>query len=1023
MAERLEITLLGGVAITRGGKPVTGLGTRKAEALLAYLVMQQRPFPRELLADLLWDDRPQDQALANLRSLLSGLRRRLGDYLIISRQTVAFNFDSDYWLDVAEFERLLKFEDSRLKEAHHQSSIVNHQEAVALYRGDFLAGFHIREAFRFEEWAVLERERLRQLAVTALRQLVNGALETNQIDQGLAYAATLTRLDPFSESARQQMMRLLVRDGRRNVALAHYEAFRQFLAAELEVVPLPETKALYERIKMADPTRHNLPTPPTPFIGRKAELAEIEERLADPDCRLLTITGPGGIGKTRLALQAAANQIGRLLNGVFFVSLAAVTVTTGDDPDELVTAAIVESVGLALQGTQTVASELIDYLRQKELLLVLDNFEHLLAAAPLLDNILHQAPDVTLLVTSRQRLNLQGEWLFDLHGLVRADHDRTNGEPSDAVRLFYQIAGRMDAGFDPATADLAAISCICYLVRGMPLAIELAASWMRLLSPHEIVAEIEGGLSFLAAPVRNLPQRHQSMQAVFDASWKLLTEAEQAVMRQLSLFRGRFTRQAAQAVAGVTLPTLLSLVDKSLVGKITDAAGTAVYFNLHELLRQYAAARLAQHPAEKATARERHGRYYAQFLHQQEKGVLSSQQKETLAAIGAEIDNIRAAWHWLTSQRRYDALNLALEGMYLFYWARGWLREGYTAFQEAIAAVQAAAAPDETLLARALWRYAEFCAWLGLFEEADAALAQSIAILRRVSYLDELAMALEANGRLRYWQGHFTAAKHLFEETLALFRQTGNAIGQAQALNSLANTIYFESGDYEAADSLFDESLAISQQAGDKFGIAKVLINQGASALEAGDYERAQHLIRKSLVYYEEIEYQYGISSAFNYLGQIAADMGEYQSARELIEQSLALHRESGNRRAIVGSLKQLAAIARDTADFPLAKSRYVEALRLTGEMRAERLTLELLTAVAHLAHYEGDNQRALKTAAFILTQPNMDQELASESNALLAQASTALSPEDMTASRQEGEAMTMSGLIQQLKNEVLSGS
>lgn len=1010
MTEILTIRLLGGLTIALGERPLTNLGTRKAEALLAYLVMHKRPFSRDLLADLLWDDRPQEQALANLRSLLSGLRRTLKPYLTITRQTVAFNHDSAYWLDVAEFEKLLKIEESSLAEANHQSLIANLQSAITLYQDNFLAGFHIREAHRFEEWATLERERLQRLAVTALHQLVADALQNNQLNSGTAYAARLIKHDPYSEAARQQMMRLLVRSGQRNAALAHYEQFRQFLADEIGVPPLPETNALYERIKFADPGRHNLSPQPTPFVGRQAELAAIAAHLANPDCRLLTITGPGGMGKTRLAVQAAENQIGRYLNGIILVPLTAVTTASTGDTTGLVIEAIAEKLGLSFQGTDSIEAELVDYLRQKEMLLVLDNFEHLVAAAPLLHTILKQAPDVKLLVTSRERLNLQGEWLFDLHGLLRPAADQSDAVQSEAVQLFLQSARRVAAGFAADTAVTPAIVRICHLVRGMPLAIELAASWVRLLTPQEIVAEIENNLSFLTSTLRDLPERHQSMQAVFDASWELLTPAEQAIMAQLSVLRGRFSRDAAQAVAGISLPGLLALVDKSLVRKRTET-GTAVAFQLHEILRQYAAQKLSQQPALEQEARDRHGRYYAQFLQNHEKSLLQSGQKQALAAISAEIDNIRAAWQWFIQQENQTLLEQALVGMYLFYWARSWLREGFTAFQNAAAIIQ----HNDALLARILWRQAEFAAWLSQFDEAQSLLTCSITILRATGSQSELAMALEANGRLLYWQGHYTRARQQVEESLAIFRQIDDAPGQAQALNSLANIICEEQADYTRAETLFLESLGIVQQLGDGFGIAKVLINQGATAQATGDLERARQLMQESLTLYQDVEYQYGISAALSYLGQVTAQLGDYAAAADLIRQSLDIHRQSGNRRAIVDALEQLALVVYKMGDVVAAKHYYAEAIRLAQALQSPRLIQTLLTAVAQLAFTENQVAQAHKIITFVLAQPSLSPKLKEDAEQLLAEINDA-----QPSVAIEREQTTAKALIQEILNKLL---
>jgi tetratricopeptide (TPR) repeat protein len=500
------------------------------------------------------------------------------------------------------------------------------------------------------------------------------------------------------------------------------------------------------------------------------------------------------------------------------------------------------------------------------------------------------------------------------------------------------------------------------------------------------------------------------MQAVFDASWELLTPTEQAVMTQLSVLHGRFSRDAAQAVAGVSLPGLLALVDKSLVRKRTEP-GTAVTFQLHELLRQYAAKKLNHQPALEQEARERHGRYYAQFLQNHEKSLLQSGQKQALAAISAEIDNIRAAWQWLIQQQNQTLLDQALVGLYLFYWARSWLHEGFTAFQNAAAII-----PDnDLLLARILWRQAEFAAWLSQFDEAQSLLTRSITILRATESRDELAMALEANGRLHYWQGHYTRARQHIEESLAICREINDPQGKAQALNSLANTICEEQADYAYAETLFAESLAIVQQLGDGFGIAKVLINQGATAQVTGDLERARQLMQESLTLYRDVEYQYGISAALSYLGQVTAQLGDNESAAELIQQSLDIHRESGNRRAIVDALEQLAQVVYKTGDAATAKRYYAEALHLAQALQSPRLVQSLLTAVAQLAFTEKHTIQAHKIINFVLSQPDLSSKLKGDAEQLLAQINIALP----SGAVEPGET-TAKALIQEILNKVL---
>ena len=966
MAKRLTFRLLGGGEILLGDKAVA-LRTRKMKALLIFLVMHQRPFTREQLAELLWDDRELEQALANLRSLLSTLRRSLKPWLRVDRQTVAFNHDTDYRLDVNAFTALLA--QSRRGDEINYDALA---EAAALFRGNFLEGFHVREARGFEEWALLEREHLQRQAVNALLTLINRAQETFQPQAGIEYAARLLKLDPFNERVHRQMMLFLARDGRRHTALAHYEQLRRMLAQEMQLAPLPETEAVYRRVKTANPDYHNLPPPATILIGRLPELAWIEGRLARSDCRLITIGGPGGIGKTRLAQAAAQAQVGRFLNGVVFTPLAGLQADSAAEAREAVATAVAASLGLSFQGQGTAVDELIGYLRQKEMLLALDNFEHLLAAAGLLRQILQEAPDVKLLVTSRERLRLPEEHLLDLDGLPIPEENEADVFQYEAAQLFAACAARTGVSVPAGPEEATAVRHICRLTQGAPLALELAASWSRVLSCAEIAAEIESSLAFLASNAPHLPERHRSMQAVFDYSWQMLTAAEQAAARRLSVFPGPFSREAAVAVADVSLPALLALVDKSLLRR------EGGYFSLHELLRQYAAAHLAERPPEKKAAEEARGRYYARFLRRQEAQLNGPAQAEGLAAIHAEIDNVRAAWRWASRRPltpvKQSFLDGALECLYLFYWLRGWLQEGYAAFARAAAA---AAAPGDTILAaRVKWRQAEFGLWLGYYEEADGLFGEAVAALRCAGQTVELAKVIEARGRLHYWRGEFALARACFAESLALSRQAGFLAGQAQALNSLANVLSEEAVDYAASRQYYAESLALYRQMGDKVGIAKLLLNQGVLAQMDGEYVQAKQLYEESLQLYRETTYQYGISAALSHLGQVTMLLGAYDEAQALLEQSLALHRESGNRPAAAATLRQLGRAMCRSGQMEAARQYLAEALQLAHELRSDRLALEVLADTA--VYLRQTDRAALAWAAldFVRAECGDNQEL-----------------------------------------------
>jgi DNA-binding SARP family transcriptional activator len=492
--------------------------TRTIEALLIYLACQGRPVSRDQLAELLWPERMQAQARANLRLALHRLRRQLDPFLLVTRQSVGFNSNAVLVPDAAAFE------------AHLTNGQL--EAATGLYRGDFLDGFYLDGSAAFEQWALLERERLRTLALAAWQQLIEQRVAAGQPQAAIEGAQRLLQLDPFHEPTHRHLMRLLAQTGQRTAALAQYEQCRHLLATELAVPPDEATTTLYEQIqsgtlgegmtrwqddKMNTATSlpvilssgHQLPPQSTPFIGRGAELAQITRLLASPDCRLLTLLGVGGIGKTRLALESAARLAVAFADGVCFVPLAPVSAAT------LVTVAIAQSLGIQETGSDLLA-QVTAYLQSRELLLVLDNFDHLVDEAETVARLLQRTPRLKVLVTSRQRLSLLEEWLLPIGGLPSRE-----GWLDEAGQLFLRSAQRVQPDF-AIDGQEETIGAICRQVEGMPLALELAASWVRVMPCTAIAHQIARDLDFLATDLRNLPARHRSLRTLFDHSWRML---------------------------------------------------------------------------------------------------------------------------------------------------------------------------------------------------------------------------------------------------------------------------------------------------------------------------------------------------------------------------------------------------------------------------------------------------------------------------------------------------------------------
>lgn len=603
MNDVLQMSLLGPVVIRQSQREVTGFRSRKASALLIYLACMKGAQRREALADLFWDDCAPQQAQSNLRTTLVHLRDRLGDCVHSTHGQLSINPAVPYWVDALELQRQVV---PLLPDQHTLLALPAAEQleaALRLYQGDFLAGFHVQNAPYFEEWVLLQSERLRRIAIEGYQRLVAFYLAQGDYKAGLRSVDRWLTLDRLDEIGHSRRMYLLAADGQRGAALAQYETCRRMLNDDLGVEPVEQTTLLYESVRAGQfephgatqpritltsaatlpaplPQLNNLPSALTLFVGREAELANIADCLANPGCRLLTITGLGGMGKTALAVQAAAAAAPRFADGVCYVPLA-------DDPGKRdIARDILAALKLPLSERIRPQEQLFDYLRQKHLLLLLDNLEHVGADASVVTALLQQAPLIKVLGTSLEPLNQRAEWLLPLHGLPVPEQaeraERSPGEATDAFNLFVLRARQVQPRFRVAAADVPTIMQICRLVSGMPLAIEMAAEWVGSLSCDEIAEEIERDPAMLTSSRQDVPARQQSLQAIFAHAERLLSASEIQVLHNVASIREAASRERVQQVTGANLSTLAALVQKSFLWR--TASGR---YETFELLCRY----------------------------------------------------------------------------------------------------------------------------------------------------------------------------------------------------------------------------------------------------------------------------------------------------------------------------------------------------------------------------------------------------------------------------------------------------
>ncbi len=657
-----------------------------------------------------------------------------------------------------------------------------------------------------------------------------------------------------------------------------------------------------QREPTASPPPNNLPPQGSSFIGRDTDLVHIANRLENPVCRLLTLLGPGGIGKTRLAIEAAARQKDTFPQGTFFIPLAPLSSA------EFLVSTIAETIGFNFYTQEKAKTQLLNYLRGKEMLLVMDNFEHILEAADLLVEILQTAPKIHILATSRERLNLQEEWILHVHGMETPTHWTTEQiEAYPAIHLFVERARKVRPGFRPNTAEREQIVRICRLVEGMPLGIELAAAWVRILSCEEIANEIEENLDFLTTSLRNVTQRHRSLRAVFEYSWKLLETMEKEVYSKLTVFRGGFSRQAAWKVAGASLFHLSALVDKSLLRVMSSDR-----YELLEALRQYAGEKLAEDPERKTDAQNSHCDYFTAFLAKWEDAIQGGDQKAALEAIGTEIENVRSTWRWAVKTNNENAIARSLDSLYRFYEIRGWLQEGEEVFRSVseqlrfmYGGTQALTEDKLILHAKVLSHQAAFLYRLGARVRARNLLEKAIDLLRPHDAREELAFALNYLGAVNFLESDYETAKTLLEESLGIFKEIDNRLGTAISLHHLG-LVALNTKNFIEAQHFFQESYHVNQEIGDRFGVSISLDNLGIVARETGEYGKAKELHEKSLSIREESDDRWGIASSLAGLGLVAFRTHDYDKARQMLEQSMAIYREIGDHRRLKVSAENL---------------------------------------------------------------------------------------------------------------------
>jgi predicted ATPase len=833
------------------------------------------------------------------------------------------------------------------------------QQAAELYTGAFLEGVVLEDwGSELEEWVYTTREYLAERVQHALLNLSEEAAQNQDFAGAGDFAErayTLPGLAGTDLTNLKRLYRLLCAgenlrapDVRKQVE--GYGVTVHLTTQEARVTFKPTALAL-----------HSLPVRNTSFVGRDEELAELATVLNKRSLSLLTLLGPAGVGKTRLALQLAHEQqkLGTFKNGVFFVPLDTLT-----DPS-LLFPILLNHFGLTQQGKPEPLAQLIEFIAERRMLLVLDNFEQLTGDSALLSQLLSKCPNLILLITSREKLNLEEEYIFTLEGLPYPETPSADAKLSEAVQLFIERAQQVQPRFE-VDQQLKDVIKICQLVEGLPLGIELSASWVRLLSCGEIASEIKKGLELLSSTSKNVPERHRSLRAAFEQSWKLLTPKEQEVLRKLSVFVGGFRRQAASEVAGATIPLLASLMDKSLLRVLPNGR-----YDRHPLLYQFTREKLGEKAEEQTEAIHNHTAFYVKLA--AEAHFFSREGKTWLYRFDEELDNVRTV---LGRADGATGLRLATD-LAEFWYSRGLYEEARSHLTTFLGL-----APDKNSshYVKGLYTFADFAWEQGDFEEAKRHLEEALSLAKDVKNHQAVSRVLKLLARIyQYNYSDHTKARTLYAESIAIAARVGDKETKATALKLLGLLVSGE-GDVDAAQTFYDESLTLWREIGHTSGIADILNNLAVNYDSRGDYSRAASLYEQSHGLYRELNEKEGIALTLYNLGNIALRLHHYVKAAATLAEALALWRDLGDQRGTAYTLMGLGQLALYQGDYREAHTLFEEShsfLHSLGYKIDFGLSLTLVGSALHALGKLSEAEQRFQEALEICRSMNDTRQIA----------------------------------------------
>ena len=911
-APLLSVQSLGSLQIRFGGRSVT-LKMSKAAVLLVYLMRQRNvAHGREQLATLLWPEESDTKSRENFRQALYQIRRIFGDgemadrYLTITRETVQFRADSLHTLDANLFEQSV--------------SEGAWERAFDLYAGEFLATFYPADAQELGEWQVITSEHLHQQAIHACTQLARH-LEKNDPARVADVARRLLVLEPWAEEGHRLLMRWLTAQGHKAEALAQYQRCVTALADGLGITPTTETTALYEQIRDGRlaplaPLTHNLPALLTPLVGRQQEMATLQRHLADADNRLLTLVGPGGVGKTKLMLAlgwaTVHNPPPVPFTDVYFISLAELEPAEAGHLPEQITSHLLATLGIHPSPAASYQTVLAERWGDRPVLLLLDNWEHLISAAGLLSTWLTEMPHLHIVTTSREPLGMYGETLFRVSGL---ETDSSPAEPPEAGRLFVQGARRVQPNFQWDEKSAPLIRRIGRALDGHPLALEMAAAWLQGLTLAEVAEGVAEGLDLLTSTQVDTPARQRDMRHLLAQSWQKLTEEQQRMLAQLSLFRQPFTPAQAHAVTGASRIQLALVVAHFWLRRTEDGR-----YHFHELLRHFAQEQLVAQPSLHQQARRAYVQEHLGHLQSQRDLLEENPSSELFTGLRLRHADLEQAWSWVVDEEWLAEIVVTVRPLSCFYMGAGLLSDGIrllaqtirqlrqlpstSARQRALAHVLieqaglrnlqvncelipeamaeaielAQSLPDQTLLIQAYMEYGAALGRLGRMAEGREILQSGLALAERYQDWERAARIYVVLGNIDLDEGLIAAGMDRYQQAMKWYEQLNKPLQHNSARHNLAVALT-QVGQYSRARRLHQQNLASWRTLQRRPHLAMTLEGLGYVALAQNRLRLAELHLNSALRFYTEIEDLDGVAYTRLYLGHWAVAQGMFSDA------------------------------------------------------------------------------------------------------------------------------------------------